>query len=89
MVIMDASIVGVALPWMQAALGFTPEGGHDLLRARLTDGLARDSQPGLDRVRWASYTTPRNTPRGYNVTDRHTGGVDMTLIATTACACPG
>jgi len=64
MVIMDTSIIGVALPQMQADLGFTQEEDHDLLLARLTDGLARDSQPGLDRIRRVSDTIPGIPPGG-------------------------
>ena len=55
MVIMETSIIGVAPSQMQADLGFTPEEDHDLLLARLTDGLARDSLPGLDRIRRAGW----------------------------------
>ena len=89
MVIMDTSIVGVATPEMQADLGFTPEGDHDLLIACLTDGVARDSLPGLDRIRRASDAMSRNTPQGYAVVDRHTGGVEMMAsVATAAYAWP-
>ncbi len=63
MAIMDASIIGVAPPQMQVDLG-TPEEDHYLLLARLTDGLARDRQPGLDRIRRASDTVSGIPPRG-------------------------
>ncbi len=64
MVIMDASIIGVAPPQMQVDLGFTPEEDHDLLLARLTDGLARDRQPAPDRIRRASDTISGIPPGG-------------------------
>lgn len=63
-VIMDVSIIGVALPQMQVDLGFTPEQDHDLFLARLTGGLARDRQPGLDRKGRASDTRSGIPPGG-------------------------
>jgi MFS family permease len=91
MVIMDTSIIGVALPHMQAELGFSQEnlswvfnayvvafGGLLLLGGRLADLL------GARRVFAAGWATRRNCPRHSpsTVPAGGTGGVFLGGVIT-------